>query len=281
MTELGPNRYGKQSIRLVRVVRGPVHRVRDLTVDVSLEGAFDAAFVGGDNTSVVATDTMKNTVYALASEHLTGASEAFGVHLARHFLGAEPVTRATVSIREHAWEPVPAASGPAPDAFRRTGAMTRTAVVSADAGGTWVDGGVEDLVVMKTARSAFSGFPRDRYTTLPEVRDRIMATRVTATWRHAVEPIDWDARHASLVRTLLAAFADHDSESVQHSIWLIAGAMLDAEPGISEVTLRLPNLHHWLVDLAPFGLANDGEIYVAAAEPYGLIEATVRRPAEA
>ncbi len=296
MTELGPNRYGKQSIRLVRVIRGPVQHVRDLTVDISLEGAFEAAFVEGDNASVVATDTMKNTVYALATEHLTGAIEPFAAKLASHFLEAEAVAGVTVAIREHAWAPVQTGGGPAPDAFRRTGGSTRTAVAAAgaaaagaaaagaaspDGSGVTVDGGIEDLVVMKTGRSAFSGFARDRYTTLGEVRDRIMATRVSATWRHADAPADWDARHDMLVRTLLATFADHHSESVQHSIWVIANAMLGAEPGITEVTMRLPNLHHWLVDLAPFGGTNEGEIFVATAEPYGMIEATVRRPAGA
>jgi len=276
VTELGANRYGKQSIRLVRVVRGPIHRVRDLTVDVALEGGFDAAFVAGDNALVVATDTMKNTVYAFATEHLGGAIEPFARRLATHFLEAEAVERATVSIREHEWEPLATKAGPAPDAFRRSGGMTRTAVATAGAAGAEVDGGVEDLVVMKTARSAFSGFPRDEYTTLPEVRDRIMATKVTATWRHATDPAEWDARHAELVETLLATFADHDSESVQHSIWLIATAMLEAEPGIEQVTMRLPNLHHWIVDLAPFGQVN-GDIFVATEQPYGLIEATVRR----
>ncbi len=277
MTELGVNRYGKQSIRLVRVVRGPVHRVRDLTVDVSLEGAFEAAYVEGDNGSVVATDTMKNTVYALAPEHLTGAIEAFGLALARHFVTAPAVARATVTLREHAWQPLDGPDGPAPDAFRRTGGMTRLAVATADEASVSVESGVEDLVVMKTARSAFSGFPRDRYTTLREVRDRIMATRVTATWRHAAVRSDWDESHATLLRTLLATFADHDSESVQHSIWVMGRAMLAADAGIAEVTMRLPNLHHWLVDLEPFGGANRGEIYVATPEPYGLIEATVRR----
>ena len=276
MTELGANRYGKQSIRLVRVVRGPVHRVRDLTVDVALEGGFDAAFVAGDNALVVATDTMKNTVYAFATEHLGGAIEPFARRLATHFLEAKAVERATVSIREHAWEPLATKAGAAPDAFRRSGGMTRTAVAVADADGAVVDGGVEDLVVMKTGRSAFSGFPRDEYTTLPEVRDRIMATKVTASWRHVTEPRDWDARHAELVETLLATFADHDSESVQHSIWRIARAMLEAEPGIEHVTMRLPNLHHWIVDLAPFGQVS-GDIFVATEQPYGLIEATVRR----
>ena len=276
MTELGANRYGKQSIRLVRVVRGPVHRVRDLTVDVALEGGFHAAFVAGDNALVVATDTMKNTVYAFATEHLGGAIEPFARRLAAHFVEQEAVERATVSIREHAWEPLATKAGPAPDAFRRSGGMTRTAVAVADADGAVVDGGVEDLVVMKTGRSAFSGFPRDEYTTLPEVRDRIMATKVSASWRHVTEPRDWDARHAELVETLLATFADHDSESVQHSIWRIATVMLEAEPGIEHVTMRLPNLHHWIVDLTPFGQVS-GNIFVATEQPYGLIEATVRR----
>jgi urate oxidase len=277
VTELADDRYGKRSIRLVRVIRGPVHRVRDLTVDVSLEGDFDAAYTDGDNAAVIATDTMKNTVYALAPEHLTGAIEAFAIALSRHFVEARPVERATVAIREHDWVPIETSAGAAPDAFQRAGGATRTTVATAGGGDVVVDSGVGDLVVMKTARSAFSGFPRDRFTTLREVRDRIMATRVTATWRNRDTEADWDGRHAALLRTLLATFADHDSESVQHSIWIIGNAMLEAEPAISEVTMRLPNLHHWLVDLEPFGGVNDGGILVATAEPYGLIEATVRR----
>ncbi len=276
MTGLGANRYGKQSIRLVRILRGPVHRVRDVTVDVSLAGAFDAAYTAGDNSPVVATDTMKNTVYALAMEHLTGAIEPFAAALARQFVAADAVELATVSIREHAWEPLATKTGPAPDAFRRSGGMTRTTMAMADAASTTIDSGIEDLVVMKTAHSAFSGFPRDAYTTLPEVRDRILATMISANWRHATDPADWDDRHATLVETLLATFAGHDSESVQHSIWLIANAMLEAEPGIASVSMTLPNLHHWIVDLAPFG-QHSGDVFVATDQPYGLIEATVHR----
>jgi urate oxidase len=276
MSELGANRYGKQSVRLVRIVRGATNRVRDLTVDIALEGGFEDAFVAGDNALVVATDTMKNTVYAFATEHLNGAIEPFAAALARHHVRAEAVDRATVSIREHAWEPLSTEGGASPDAFRRSGGMTRTAVATAHSDGVVIDSGLQDLVVMKTARSAFSGFPRDEYTTLPEVRDRIMATKVTATWRNGTDPADWDARHASLVHTLLASFADHDSESVQHSIWVMANAMLEAEPGIAEVTMKLPNLHHWVVDLTPFGQTS-GDIFVATEQPYGLIEATVRR----
>lgn len=277
MTHLGANRYGKQSVRLVRIVRGPVHRVRDLTVDIALEGAFDPAFTDGDNSLVVATDTMKNTVYAFATEHLTGAIEPFAAVLARHHVEAEAVERATVSIREHAWAPIATSrGGEAPDAFQRTGGATRTCVAVADGAGIVVDSGVEDLVVMKTAHSAFSGFPRDEYTTLPDTRDRIMATKVTATWRHGTEPADWEASHATVTAALLASFADHDSESVQHSIWLIANAMLAAEAGLASVWMQLPNLHHWIVDLSPFGQPS-GDIFVATTQPYGLIEATVHR----
>jgi urate oxidase len=278
--ELGANRYGKRAIRLVKVVRDPAgHRVRDLTVDVALEGDFAAAHTAGDNASVVATDTMKNTVYALAAEHLTGAIEAFGTILATHFLAFPQVERATVGLREHRWTPIANAGGPAPDAFRRAGGATRTASVAAGREATVVESGLEDLVVMKTAKSAFAGFPRDGFTTLGEARDRIMATKVTATWRHAGPTVDWDASHEAVSTTLLEVFAEHQSESVQHSIWVMARAMLERHAEIDEVRMTLPNLHHWPVDLAPFGGTNRGEIFVATAEPHGLIEATVRRSA--
>ena len=155
--------------------------------------------------------------------------------------------------------------------------MTRTARVSAAAEATAIGSGVEDLVLMKAARSAFDGFARDRFTTLPESRDRIMATQLTASWRHSVFVADWNASHAAILATLLEAFAEHESESVQHSIWVIADELLQRHPGIDEVRMTLPNLHHWLVDLERFGQPNRSEVFVATSEPYGLIEATIRR----
>jgi urate oxidase len=278
MIELGTNRYGKAQIRLVRVVRGPgAHRLRDLTVAVALEGDFTAAHVDGDNALVVATDTMKNTAYAFAKDHLDGSIEAYGRALAEHFLDVRQVDRASVSIREHAWAPIATPRGPAPDAFVRGGSGTRVATVVADLGGIAIEAGVEDLVVMKTARSSFSGFPRDRYTTLPETSDRIMATKVTAIWRYGSSELADDALHAAIQATLLEVFADHDSPSVQTSVWLMARAILERHQEVAEVRMALPNLHHWLVDLSPFGLTNDNEIFVATTEPHGLIEATVRR----
>ncbi len=274
--ELAANRYGKSAIRLVKIVRGADrHEVRDLTVAITLDGDFAAAYVEGDNSLVIATDTMKNTVYALAREHLTGPIEAFGTVLARHFVAIPQVERATVSFEEHPWARI----GDAPDAFSRDRSWTRTASVAATRdGGLTVDAGIADLTVMKTGKSAFAGFPRDEYTTLPDTDDRIMATKLSATWRYP-GPTDFDASFAAIRRTLLDVFAAHESASVQHSIWIVGRAIVSAHPEVAEVTLVLPNLHHWLADLSPFGQPNEREIFIATTEPHGLIQATVRRGA--
>ena len=278
MIELTANRYGKAAIRLVRVARGEDgDQVRDLTVAIALEGAFEAAHTDGDNSMVIATDTMKNTAYAFAKDHLDGSIEAYGRALAEHFLEASQVDVATVNIRAHHWDAIDVAGRPSPDAFVRGGEGTRVATVTATRGGTSVEAGVEDLIVMKTTRSAFTGFPRDRYTTLPDADDRLMATRITAIWRYGSPDLDADATFAAVRRTLLEVFADHDSPSVQTSVWIMARAILERHDEIDQVRMVLPNLHHWLVDLSPFGLENDREIYTPTTEPHGLIEATVRR----
>jgi urate oxidase len=276
--ELAANRYGKAAIRLVRVARDPGgHRLRDLTVAIALEGDFEAAHTDGDNSAVIATDTMKNTAYAFAKDHLDGPIEAYSRALAAHFLEAPQVDAAIVNVREHHWSAIDLAGSPAPGAFVRGGEGTRLATVTATRGGTSVEAGIEELVVMKTTRSAFSGFPRDRYTTLPDTDDRLMATRMTAIWRYGSPDIDADATFDAVRTTLLEVFADHDSPSVQASVWVIARAMLERHEEIDEVRMVLPNLHHWLVDLSPFGLENHGEIYTPTTEPHGVIEATVRR----
>jgi urate oxidase len=276
--ELGRNRYGKAAIHVVRVARDETgHRVRDAVVAVALEGDFTAAHTDGDNSLVVATDTMKNTAYAFARDHLDGSIEVYGRALAEHFLEFEQVDRATVNVREHIWRPIDVAGQPARDAFLRAGEGTRIATVAATRGETTIEAGVEDLVAMKTSRSGFSGFPRDRYTTLAETDDRLMATKITAIWRYGSPDLDFDATFAAVRQTLLEVFADHDSPSVQTSIWIMAKAMLERHEAVEEVRMVLPNLHHWLADLSPFGMTNDSAVYVSTTEPHGLIEATVRR----
>jgi urate oxidase len=284
--ELGENRYGKSRIRLVTVRRGPDrHHLRDLSVAVALEGDFEAVHTRGDNANVVATDTMKNTVYAFARDRLTGPAESFGLELARHFAGYPVVSRAIVDVAEHGWARVHTGAGDAPDAFVRSGDLTRLARVAVAHGGALeVEAGLDDLTVMKTTKSGFSGFDRDRYTTLPDVDDRLMATRIRATWGYRADlagggAFDFDAAWERARSTLLASLAEHVSPSVQASIWIMGTAMMDAERSIDWVRMVLPNLHHWTVDLAPFAMDNPGEVFVSTSEPHGLIDATVRRRA--
>ncbi len=279
MIELGWTRYGKARVHVVRVHRHADgrHVVRDVVVRIALEGDFEAAHTEGDNGLVVATDTMKNTCYVMAKDHLAGALEEYGLALAEHFLGFPQVTRSTVWLAEHGWGPIETTTGPAADAFLRAGDMTRTSIVTATRDGMTVEAGVEEMVVMKTTKSAFAGFPRDRYTTLPDADDRIMATKVSATWRYESGRHDWDAIWPRALSTFRDVFAEHFSPSVQASIWLIGKAILEAEPSIGEISMAMPNLHHWMFDLAQFDIANDKEVYVATDEPHGLIEATIRR----
>ncbi len=255
--------------------------MRDVTVAVALEGDFASAHTDGDNSLVIATDTMKNTAFAFAKDRLDGSIEAYGRALAEHFLTFVQVDRAIVNVREHDWLPIDVGGAPARDAFVRGGEGTRVATVSATPGGTTVEAGIEDLVVLKTTRSAFSGFPRDAYTTLPETDDRLMATKISAIWRYGSPDLDADRTFGAVRATLLEVFADHDSPSVQASIWIMAREILARHEEVDEIRMVLPNLHHWLADLAPFGLTNDGEVYVSTTEPHGLIEATVRRGEEA
>lgn len=284
MIELGANRYGKGGIHIVRVDRtSDPHRVRDVYVSVQLEGDFEAAHVAGDNALVVPTDTMKNTTFALAHDHLAGAIETYATALSGHFLQFEQVAQATATVREVAWRPLATSSGASDHGMVRDTSMTRTTVVRSDRDGARVRSGVEDVALMKTTKSGFAGFPRDRFTTLPEVDDRMMVSSVSASWAYrsqgaaaASEP-DWDALHAQVWSTLVDVFHEHYSPSLQSSIWLMGKAILERVPEVEDVTMAWPNLHHWIVDLAPFGMTNDGTIYHATTEPYGMIEATVRR----
>lgn len=275
---LSANSYGKSDVRLVTVRRGPDrHELKDVTLAIRLEGDFAAAYTAGDNSGVVATDTMKNTVYALAADHPFDDVEDFGLALTDHFLQTSSrVASARVELVEHLWERIDAAGAPDPYAFRRAGSERRTAVVARGADSVRVLAGIEDLVVMKTARSGFAGFPRDRYTTLQETADRLMATAVRATWRYSRPYVAFGPLWAEVRRILLATFASHDSRSVQQTLYAMGEAVLETLD-VEEIHLAMPNRHHLPVDLTPFGLKNRNEIFVAITEPYGLIEATLRR----
>jgi urate oxidase len=290
MPDLIWNRYGKSRVRLVKVKRpstravggrseqtGEPHDLVDLTIDVQLEGAFDAVYVDGDNGSCLATDTMKNTVYALARQDPIEHVEAFALRLASHFIGKPAVRRARISAIEHRWERLSAGGRPHPHAFVQPGGEQWTAVVTRDGASEQIVSGVADLVVLKTTDSAFAGFPRDEFTTLPETGDRILATSMTAAWTYRAGAVDFAAR-TRVRQALVETFAAHQNRSVQHTLYAMGEAALAACADASEITLQLPNRHHLLVDLTPFGLDNPNEIFVATDQPFGLIEATIRRP---
>jgi urate oxidase len=272
------NRYGKSRVRLVKLkrTRDP-HEIVDLTIDVQLEGAFDAVYVDGDNGPCLATDTMKNTVYAIARQDPIEHVEAFALRLADHFAGKPAVTRARITAVEHRWDRLSAGGRPHPHAFVQPGGEQWTTLVLRDAGGHQVVSGLTNLVVMKTADSAFAGFPRDEFTTLPDTQDRILATSVTAAWTYRSGTTDFAARHR-VRQALVDTFAAHMSRSIQHTLYAMGEAALAACADVVDITLTLPNRHHLLVDLTPFGLDNPNEIFVATDQPFGLIEATVRRP---
>jgi urate oxidase len=275
---LAQNSYGKSEVRLVKVNRDTDrHELWDLTVDVALEGDFEAAHVRGDNTSLLATDTMRNTVYALAKAHLSGAIEEFGMKLVDHFLGAAPtVERARVRIAEHPWNRIEVDGQGHEHSFAR-GSGERIATVKGDAGGARVEAGIDDLLVLKTTNSGWKGFLRERFTTLPETTDRILATKITANWLYGDANADFDRLWRGVRGRILETFTDHYSPSVQNTLYRMGEAVLEGFPEIERIRFSLPNKHHLLYDLERFGMENDGEIFHVTSEPYGLIEGTVER----
>ena len=276
---LGPNRYGKAENRVVRIYRDTArHEIRDLTVSTSLRGDFDAAHVTGDQAHVLPTDTQKNTAFAYAKLHGVTSPEDYAIALAARLLDATPAaTGANVRVDEHPWERIPVGGEGHDHAFVRTGGGVRTAEVDVTADATLVGAGVRDLVVLKSTGSEFKGFLRDDFTTLPEADDRVLATSLTAAWRYAAGEHDWNGTYDDVRRLLLGAFATTYSRALQETLYAMGTAVLEALPRVAEIRFSAPNKHHHLVDLSPFGIDNDGEVFIAADRPYGLIEATVTR----
>jgi urate oxidase len=276
---LGDNQYGKAETRLVTVRRdGDVHHLTDLNVSIALSGDMAASHLSGDNSHVVPTDTQKNTVFAFAREAPVGEIEDFGQRLGRHFVDSfEHVSSARVTIERYEWARLTVDGEPHPHSFRRASDEKRTAMVTVAGERVWVVSGLTDLVVLKSTGSEFHGYHRDRYTTLPETTDRVLATAVTARWRHQRRDVDWAASFTAARDALLRAFATTHSLALQQTLYKMGEAVLTGQEEIAEIRLSLPNKHHFAVDLAPFGLDNPNEVFFAADRPYGLIEGTVRR----
>ncbi|RSM85414.1 urate oxidase [Kibdelosporangium aridum] len=270
---LGPNQYGKAEVRMVTVSRsGSTHSLQDLTVSTALRGSLAATHLTGDNSDVVATDTQKNTVFAFAKEEPVGEIEDFALRLGRHFVSSfSQITGARVLIDSHGWDRINQHS------FSRGSSEVRTTAVTVSGDQHWVVSGLRDLVVLKTTGSEFHGYPKDKYTTLPETSDRILATAVTARWRYQGSSLDWSASFSAIRSILLTTFAEKHSLSLQQTLYAMGAAVVEARPEVAEIRLSMPNKHHFVVDLSPFGLENDNEVFYAADRPYGLIEGSVIR----
>jgi urate oxidase len=280
---LADHQYGKAETRVVRFYRDAAqHQIRDLNVSTCLRGQFADAYLRGDQANVLPTDTQKNTVYAFALERGVSDIETYALALARHFVDdVEPVQAARVEVDEYAWDRVPLADGHHPHAFVRASQEVTTTTATVVGRGreqrVWVLSGVRDLVLLKSTGSEFAGFLRDRYTTLAETDDRVLATSLTARWRHLLADADWNAVNTSVRQILIEQFATVHSLALQQSLWEMGKAVLAAHEEIAEIRLSAPNKHHFLVDLTPFGLDNRGEVFHADDRPYGLIQCAVQR----
>ncbi|WP_150462197.1 factor-independent urate hydroxylase [Nesterenkonia ebinurensis] len=279
---LGPNQYGKAEVRVVRINRDtPVHQIRDLNVSSFLRGDFAETFLTGDNSKVLATDTQKNTVYAFARKHGITTPEEFLLTLGRHFLGHPEVHGGRWLAESYPWERIQVKGRGHDHSFVRSKQEIRTASVTMANGVEYVLGGFKDLTVLKSTGSEFTGFPRDEFTTLPETTDRIMATDISARWLFATAAesggVDYDAVFAQVKQTVLEQFAAVHSLSLQQTLYAAGKAVLQAVPEIEDIRFAMPNNHHYVVDLEPYGLENPNEVFEAGVLPYGLMNASVTR----
>jgi urate oxidase len=279
--KLGHTQYGKAETRVVRVYRDiDPHEIVDYNVSVSHTGDFAEVHLDGDNTNCLTTDATKNTVNAFAKEQGDAARqpESFALALARHFVDdVAQIATSRVTIEMYPWVRLEHDGRPHPHAFRRDGGYVRTATVTAAAAQEWIVSGVRDMTLLKTTDSEFTGFYRDRYTTLTPTHDRVMATSMTAQWWHTQVPADWQASFDAALVSLSGVFAGHHSLALQQTLYAMGAQLITGQPGIGEIRLSLPNKHHFLVDLSPFGLENPNEVLHADDRPYGLIEGTVSR----
>jgi urate oxidase len=280
MSLLAENRYGKSRVRVMKVKRHPDrHDLREWSVEILLEGDFESCFVEGDNSKILPTDTMKNTVYSLARSSSAECMEEFGNELAAFFLDRNlQVSSARVLLSQKNWEHLQVGGKPHPMTFVQSSGECQTAEIAKTRNGLlFVQSGLENLVILKTAGSAFSGFIKNSLTTLPEATDRLFGTAVRARWTYASPLVAFAALRSKTRETLLDVFARHTSKSVQHTLYAMGEGVLENVPEISDIELTMPNKHCLLVDLSRFGQDNPNEIFVPIEEPHGTIEARLRR----
>jgi urate oxidase len=276
---LEKNAYGKNAIRLSKIIRFPDrHEIRHISVDISLRGDFETVHTAGDNTKVLPTDTMKNTVYALAKDQFTASIEEFGLVLAGHFLSNNPqITSVTATLTEYSWSRLNVDGAPHPHSFVNGGSEKHETVITKDRRSLTLSSGIKDLLILKTTDSGFENYIKDKFTTLKETSDRIFSTECDITWLYDGLPPNPTSLYNDIRDHLLKTFSTHKSLSVQHTLYAMGDNVLQAFPFVKEITLKMPNKHHILFNLAQFGLDNNNEVFIATDEPYGYITGTLSR----
>ena len=280
MIELAENRYGKSRVRLMKVTRHDHgHDLNEWTVQVLLKGDFDSAHLDGDNSKILPTDTMKNTVYSIARSSTSTTMEDYAKELADFLLSRNPqVSSAAITIESSMWKRLTVDHKPHPTSFMRGSAEAQTTTVEREQNGPFqILSGLNNLTILKTTNSGFEGYIKDSLTTLPETKDRILATAMRAQWRYTSADLDFDATRSKIRETMLRTFANHESKSVQQTLYAMAESALETVPEISDIEITMPNKHCLLVDLSRFGQDNPNQIFVPTDEPSGYIEARLQR----
>ena len=280
MAKLGENCYGKSRVRLSRIMRhADYHEFNEWNVRILLQGDFESSFTEADNSKILPTDTMRNAVYSIARGSNAKTIEAFATELGDHLLGSNPqISKVSIEIEERAWQRVNVNGVPEGTTFKMAGPELQTVCAQRQKGGEWTTtSGIVGLTILKTTKSAFTGYISDRLTTLKPATDRIFGTCATIKWDHDSKEKNYSDVRARITTALMAEFANHNSMSVQHTLFDMGKAALAAAPEIARIHLTMPNLHHLLADLSPFGQDNPNHIFVPNDEPHGYIEATIER----
>jgi urate oxidase len=273
--KLKSSHYGKGRVRVVKIIReGTVHTVKEVDVKAMMTGDFETSYTEADNSKIVPTDTIKNTINILAKDHLGHEIERFALHVAKHFVAKyAQIENCRVEVKERVWQRF----GDHPHSFSASGAPSPFSHAEASASGESLESGVSDWLVLKSTESGFENYPKCDFTTLPETKDRIFATSCTATWKWDTYPADFNAANGAIVAAMAKPFCENYSVSVQATMFEMGEAALTGCAGISEIRLAMPNKHCLLVNLSPFGLENENEVFTATDDPHGQIEATICR----
>jgi len=272
--------YGASQVRLMKIRRlQDRHDLKELSVGIQFEGEFESSYTAGNNQSILPADTIKNTVYALAKLYAIEQIEEFAQQLISHFLTDNTqVKKVRVQIAEHLWTRIPFGGKQHPWSFTPAGPERRTTAVTGTRETTFIESGIENLLVVKTSGSGFEGYLHDPFTTLRETSDRIISSAIKASWLYSDNEIPFSVYWHGVRQAILDTFVEHESRSMQYTLHAIAEAVLERYADIAEIRLWVPNKDSRLVDLSLFGLENNNEVFAPAEEPFELIEARLRRP---